>query len=215
MTKIIGIVQLKGGAGRSTVATNLAAALSRKGSTAIIDCDIPQGTAASWYALRESEGKAGDLILSTAGNHVELLTEIQKLEDQKYIVLDAPPRIAEMTRAILMISDLLLIPLTPSAAEIWATTDLLQTIEEAKQQRPDLKARIVWNKYRPQTRSAKELSAAVKHELKTPALKSHLGHRVGYSEALARGLAADEWPDQNTKAEIQALTAEIEKLLRG
>ena len=114
-----------------------------------------------------------------------------------------------------MISDLLLIPLTPSAAEIWATTDLLQTIEEAKQQRPDLKARIVWNKYRPQTRSAKELSAAVKHELKTPALKSHLGHRVGYSEALARGLAADEWPDQNTKAEIQALTAEIEKLLRG
>jgi chromosome partitioning protein len=55
----------------------------------------------------------------------------------------------------------------------------------------------------------------VKQELKTPALKSHLGYRVGYSEALARGLAADEWPDKNTKAEIQALAAEIEKLLRS
>jgi cellulose biosynthesis protein BcsQ len=30
MTKVIGIVQLKGGAGRSTLATNLAALLSRK-----------------------------------------------------------------------------------------------------------------------------------------------------------------------------------------
>ncbi len=215
MAKIIGIVQLKGGTGRSTIATNLAAALSRKGSTAIVDCDMPQGTASSWYALRESEGRAEQLTLGTASSHVELLTQIQKLEDQKYIVLDAPPRIAEMTRAILMMSDLLLIPLAPSAAEIWATTDLLQTIEEAKEQRPDLKARIIWNKYRGQTRSAQELSAAVKQELKTPALKSHLGYRVGYSEALARGLAADEWPDKNTKAEIQALAAEIEKLLRS
>jgi chromosome partitioning protein len=215
MTKIIGIVQLKGGAGRSTIATNLAAALSRKGTTAIIDCDIPQGTTASWYALREAEGKADNLTLATAGNHVELLTEIEKLEDQKYIVLDAPPRIAEITRAILMLADLLLIPLTPSAAEIWATTDLLETIEEARQQRPELKARIVWNKYRQQTRSAQELSAAVKQEIKTPALKSHLGHRVGYSEALARGLAGDEWPDKNIKAEIQALTTEIEKLMRA
>lgn len=215
MAKIIGIVQLKGGAGRSTIATNLAAALSRKGATAIIDCDIPQGTSASWYALREAEGKADQLTLGTAGNHVELLTQIQKMEDQKYIVLDAPPRIAEMTRAILMMADLLLIPLTPSAAEIWATTDLLETIEEARQARPDLKARIVWNKYRQQTKSAQELSTAVKEELKIPALKNKLGYRVGYSEALARGLAGDEWPDKNTKAEIQALTNEIEKLTRG
>lgn len=215
MTKIIGIVQLKGGAGRSTIATNLAAVLSRKGTTAIIDCDIPQGTTASWYALREAEGKADNLTLGTAGSHIQLLTEIEKLEDHKYIVLDAPPRIAEMTRAILMMADLLLIPLTPSAAEIWATTDLLQTIEEARQQRPDLEARIVWNKYRQQTRSAQELSAAVKQEIKTQALQSHLGHRVGYSEALARGLAGDEWPDKNTKAEIQALTSEIERIMRA
>ena len=39
MTKIIGVVQLKGGAGRSTLATNLAGELSKIGKTAIIDCE--------------------------------------------------------------------------------------------------------------------------------------------------------------------------------
>jgi chromosome partitioning protein len=51
MTKTIGIIQVKGGAGRSTVATNLAGELAKKGKTVLIDCDMPQGTSASWYAL--------------------------------------------------------------------------------------------------------------------------------------------------------------------
>jgi chromosome partitioning protein len=90
-----------------------------------------------------------------------------------------------------MLADLLLIPLTPSAAEIWATTDLLVTIEEARQARPNLSARIVCNKYRQQTRFAQELSTAVKQELKIPALKNRLRYLVGYSEALARVLTGD------------------------
>ena len=44
MTKIIGIIQVKGGAERSTLATNLAGELSKVDRTAIIDCDMPQGT---------------------------------------------------------------------------------------------------------------------------------------------------------------------------
>lgn len=214
MTKIIGIVQLKGGAGRSTVATNIAAILAKKAPTAIIDCDMPQGTTASWYAVREADRGAQGLTLATVEDHRQLVETIDQLDGHEYIILDAPPRIAEVTRAILMVSDLLLIPLGASAAEIWATTDLLDTIEEAKEQRPDLKARIVWNKYRANTRSAQELTQAVKKELHMPALKTHLGYRVAYSEALARGLAGDEWTDKNTKQEVLALADEVTRLVR-
>ena len=50
--KTIGIIQVKGGAGRSTVSTNLAGELSKLGKTVLIDCDMPQGTSASWYSVR-------------------------------------------------------------------------------------------------------------------------------------------------------------------
>lgn len=54
MSRIIGVIQLKGGAGRSTLATNLAAALATRGPTALVDCDLPQGTSAAWSALRRA-----------------------------------------------------------------------------------------------------------------------------------------------------------------
>ena len=212
MTKIIGIVQLKGGAGRSTLATNLAALLSRKAPTALLDCDMPQGTSASWYAVRQAEGRTEGLTLATVETARDLVSTIEGL-GHNYVVIDAPPRIAEVTRAILMLSDLLLIPLGPSAAEIWATTDLLDTIEEAQEERPELKSRIVWNKFRAYTKSAPELRDAVKKELKAPALKNTIGYRVAYSEALARGLAGDEWTDSTTKDELRAVVGEIERLV--
>ena len=213
MTKVIGIVQLKGGAGRSTLATNLAALLSRKAPTALIDCDMPQGTSASWYSLREAEERTEGLVLATADTARDLVNTTESLE-QDYVVIDAPPRIAEVTRAILMVSDLLLIPLGASAAEIWATTDLLDTIEEAQDERPELKSRIVWNKYRAYTKSAPELREAVKKELKAPALKNTMGYRVAYSEALARGLSGDEWTDSTAREEIRELVSEIERLVK-
>lgn len=215
MTQVIGITQLKGGTGRSTLATNTAGLLSRTHYTALIDCDMPQGTAASWYALRQEGGTTRNLTLSTVTNHKELLAEIDRLKkDHSYIVLDAPPRIAEITRLMLMVSDLLLIPMGPSAPEIWATSDLLDTIMEAQKERPDLFARLVWTRFRANTKSAQELSEAVNAEVKVPALKTRLGFRVAYTEALGRGLVADEWPDQATRAEVDDYEKEIRQLLK-
>lgn len=64
--KTIGIVQVKGGAVRFTVSTTLAGELSKQGKTVLIDGDMPQGTSASWYAVRQQAGKAGNLIADTA-----------------------------------------------------------------------------------------------------------------------------------------------------
>jgi chromosome partitioning protein len=98
-------------------------------------------------------------------------------------VLDGPPRIAELTRAILVLADLCLIPVGASAAEIWATSDLLALVEEAKQVKP-VNARMVWTRYRPHTRLAQELSELATKELGLVALSTALGMRVAYMEAL-------------------------------
>ena len=215
MAKIVGIIQVKGGVGRSTIATNLAAILSLTHPTALIDCDMPQGTSASWFALRQSEIPTDNLVLTTANDHLELIQRAKECARScKYMVIDGPPRLAEMTRAIMMLSDLSLIPLGASAAEIWSTSDLLKTLAEARSYKAVIDARIVWTRFRGQTREAQDLKGAVHHELKLKELRSRLGYRVAYSEALARGLSADEWIDRHAHAEVRALAEEVMGILR-
>ncbi|PXW86437.1 plasmid segregation oscillating ATPase ParF [Nitrosomonas sp. Nm84] len=213
-SKIIGVVQLKGGAGRSTVATNLAAALSQQSAVALIDCDLPQGTSAAWGLIREQNDRLGNLLVTTALNHHELVDKARELsQTQAFIIIDGPPRVAEITRAILVMSDLCLLPLGGSAAEIWALSDLHTTIDEARRNHYQVDAHILWNRYRKQTRSAKELSDAVQGELALPQLHSHLSFRVAYSDVLARGLWVGEWHDRTARHEIDALTIEVMELL--
>jgi len=208
---VIGVVQVKGGAGRSTIATNLAATLGKKTPTALIDCDMPQGTAASWGAVRRLDYPT----VETASTQHELVNQVQRLTtDHTHIILDAPPRVAEITRTILMLTDLLLVPLGASAAEIWATSDLIDTLTEAGEERGDLEARIIWNRYRRFTRSAKTLRRAVGREMPIEALRTTIGYRVSYSDALESGLAVTEWSDWRARKEVQALTREVLSVLK-
>lgn len=213
-TKVLGVIQVKGGAGRSTLATNLAGELSKLERTVLIDSDMPQGTSASWYAMRQQAGKVGNLVADTAADHLELMAKVeQHSKTAAYIVLDAPPRIAEMTRVILMLADLCLVPVGASVAEIWATADVLTIIEQAKKVRP-IDARMIWTRHRSFTNLAKDLSAQATAELGLPILKTPLALRVAYPEALGAGLTVAELPDQNARAEIRALLAEVRKILK-
>lgn len=213
--QIIGVIQVKGGVGRSTIATNLAALFSLTQQTALIDCDLPQGTSASWYAVRTAEMPSDNLTLATAGDYRELVIRAQELsKTHRYLVIDAPPRIAEMTRAIIVMSSLCLVPLGASAAEIWSTADLVKTLDAAREFRADIDARIVWNRYRGNTREALDVSEAACKELGLKELAARLGYRVAYSEALARGLSTVEWLDRNAHAEIQTLADEVQGILR-
>lgn len=215
MSKVIGIIQVKGGAGRSTIATNLAGMLADSSRVALVDCDMPQGTSASWAAIRLAD-KPNSLTVATASSHVELVEAVKRLDaEHDYIILDGPPRIAEMTRAALILSNLCLIPMGASAAELWATSDLLATIHEARAVKPEVDARILWTRFRGSTKSAQELSAAATSELGLKELKAKLGYRVAFSEAMARGMTAAEWPERTAREEMQAVGKEVIRILEG
>jgi chromosome partitioning protein len=214
MARIVGIIQNKGGAGRSTIATSLAAHYSLAHPTTLIDCDLPQGTSSSWFALRQAASLSNNLHLAKANDHVEL---IQKAKEHaaisKYLIIDGPPRLAQMTRAIMILSNLCLIPLSASAAEIWSTTDLLQTLAEARSFKADVDARLVWTRFRAQTREAQSLKDAVQSGLPLDVLEARLGYRVAFSEALARGLSAEEGSDWNARTEAFELAEEVQRIL--
>ena len=217
MATIISLVQVKGGCGRSTIATNLAGYLSGEGKrVALLDADMPQGTSASWGAIRQGDpARAGAITIATAVDHLQMIERAEQLAgDHDYLVIDSPPRIAEMTRAALILSDLCLIPLGASAAEVWATSDLLETINEALAVKPSVDARILWTRFRGNTKSAQELSSVAKSELGLRELKNKLGYRVAYPEALARGLTVLEWPERTARVEFQAVAKEVQQITR-
>ena len=112
-----------------------------------------------------------------------------------------------------MLADLCLIPVGASAAEIWATSDLLALVEEAKQVKP-VNARMVWTRYRPHTRLAQDLSELAAKELGLVALTTTLGMRGAYMQALGEGLTVAELYEPSAKAEIKSMTKEIQTLLR-
>ena len=150
----------------------------------------------------------------TAASHRELVNVIGRLAGTvDWIVMDGPPRIAEMTRAILALSDLALVPVGASPAEVWATSDVLPLIEEAKALRP-VQARLVWTRFRPCTRLAQELEGQASRELGLRARGQRLGFRVAYAEALGGGLTAAEVGDAVAREELASLLGEIQRILR-
>jgi chromosome partitioning protein len=153
--------------------------------------------------------------MATAGDHTQLIAEIERLNaDNDVIIIDAPPRIAEITRVALILSNLCIVPLGASLADIWATADLLATIELAKQHKPNVNVRVLWNKFRQSTKSAKDLSLEVTEQLNLKVLGTKLGYRVAYSDAFGEGLTVTEWTDKAAKDEMLMLGIELEQLLK-
>jgi chromosome partitioning protein len=214
-TRIISILQLKGGVGRSTVATNLAGELSRGKPVALIDCDAPQDTSLAWYYARQKNKPSDNLKAYSAKTADEMIQAISQLDGQvKYIILDSPPRISEIARAMLMASDLILIPIGASLAEVWACSDLNSDIKDARQHK-ELNAHLLWTRYREYTNLAKELHDKAEEYLELPSLNSILGYRVAYAEALGSGHTVGELKDDAARREIVSLVVEVKKLLKG
>ena len=195
---LIAVCQLKGGSGRSTLATNLAVGLD----ASLVDADPPQFSAAAWGAVRGVE-------VTAVNTHRELFDRVPLLG---VCVVDCPPRAAEMTRAALGLADLILIPVTPGAADLWAVQDLLPIVREAQELDPKPIVRLVWNKYRAHVGSEAELVAQASRELGIKSMQATLGYRAAYWKAFIEGLSVLEGSDPKARDEMAALIAEVEML---
>lgn len=215
MAHIIGLVDAMGVSGCSIIATNLAASLAQRYNTALIDCNTQPNASTSWYRMRKAMGMSANLTLATPSGHSELLCEAERLNgSQEFIVIDAPPATAETTKAILIASQLILIPVAPSATWNWGS-DLLQIIEEARARRPAVDARIVWTPFHFRSKSAQERWGDLSKKLELEELRTTLNYRRCYSDALASGLSVLESTDEESWEEMALLTTEIVWILKS
>lgn len=130
---------LKGGSGKSTIATNLAVMRSLDGhDVLLVDAD-EQGTASTFTALRNhSYGDAGYTVVSLAGAGVQ--TEIMRLKD-KYddIIIDVGGRDTTSLRSAMVVTDVFLLPCLPRSFDTWPLKDFEEILLEMKIANPNIK----------------------------------------------------------------------------
>lgn len=205
--KVITVAQQKGGAGKTTIAANLAVVLRNAGhSVALLDTD-PQGSLGRWFMTRRDTGNE-DLDFSTSSAW-GVSYEADKLRDRvDFIILDTPPKIDSDLKPAIRESDLVVVPVSASPVDVWATEGVLDLAAREK-----AKTLVVLNRAKAGTRVAGEVDKALK-ELGAKRAKTALGHRVVYAETLGQGKAVIERGKGPWSEEINLLTAEIKKLLK-
>src|SRR5665213_1304303 len=143
---IIALLNQKGGVGKTTLATHLAGELTRNGrSVVLVDAD-PQGSALDWSQRRKEATLPrlfGVMGLPRETLHQEAPDLARNVD---YVIIDGAPRVTALARSALLAADLVLIPVQPSAYDIWATAEMLVLIREARIYRPALKAIFVINR---------------------------------------------------------------------
>lgn len=203
---IIGVLNQKGGVGKTTLSVNIAAALAYGGSRVLlIDAD-PQGSALDWSAAREGEPLFSVVGLPRASVHKEIA---QIGQGYDHIVIDGPPRVTDLARSAIMASDLVLIPVQPSPYDIWAADEVVKLIQEASVYKENLKSVFVVNRKISNTAIGRDVGEALA-TYQIPVLASTVTQRVIYAEAAAQGKAVFEIDAEGpAKAEIAALVAEL------
>jgi chromosome partitioning protein len=210
----IAVVTQKGGAGKTTLATNLAVALAEDGDKVLlIDADR-QRTALDWFAVRSESDHNGKVTVVGIDNDT-IHKQIESLAaGYDHVVVDGPPRAEKIDRSAIMAADFVLLPVQSSSADVWAAETTIKVVEEARTFRPDLTAALVVNRRIPNTVLGKAILELLR-EFSVATLKSTVGQRVAFAESLGRGGSVIEDAPHGTAAdEIRALVSELKDLMR-
>lgn len=182
MGSIIALTNSKGGVGKSTVAVHLAAWCQEQGRrTALVDADA-QGASSLW--LHEAEPAIPISRLQTPD---ELLDQVPRLgREFDVLIIDGPAGLSEVTRAVLLVANLALLPCGPSVLDLRALHEAIRVVGQAQRIRGGLpRAVLVPNKLQVQYRLTQELLATVA-SLGVPALGG-LRLRQAFADAAGQG----------------------------
>jgi chromosome partitioning protein len=199
---------IKGGSGKTTVATNLAVMRAAEGrDVLLIDAD-DQETASDFTILRNERlpGGAGytSIKLTGAAVRTETLRLAGKYQD---IVIDTGGRDTTSQRAALSVANVYLVPFVPRSFDVWTLEKVAALIGEMRAANPELVAVAFLNRADPRGQDNIDAADALKETQELRFSATPLGARKAFSNAAAHGLTVTELKPVDAKAaeEVMAL----------
>ncbi len=185
--RTIAIVNAKGGCGKSTVATSLAAAMAWEGHAVALGDMDPQQSSNDWLALRSEEYPAILPVNASGG-------PLRAPADADTLIIDTPAGLhgSELSH-VLQRAETVLIPILPSPVDMRAAWRFLNKLTELKPVRNrDTVVGLVANRVRPQTLIYRELTGFL-DDFRFPVI-GQLRDSMNYVRAFERGLAVADLP---------------------
>lgn len=210
--QVLSVCNFKGGAGKSTVAVNIACAIQKATgeSCVLVDADR-QGTATTWATGGRLPVKTLARVLQEAKPEDRYpgmlwVTHIKGLaESHPFVVIDLPPGLQYSMAAVTTVSDLILIPVNPSGIDFHSTANFIALIQKSRELRRSDKPGcvIVPNRLDRRTSIAQRLSL---YEQFGEPIAPAIGMRTAFAYAFDSGQwVGDFAPGSPAHKEIERL----------
>lgn len=208
MAKVISFLNGKGGVGKTTSSINIATAIAKQGYDVVVVDTDPQMSIGNWF---EEDKCLFDV--RTASSEKEVYSIKKDLKKYDYIVIDGVATISAISSASVMVSDLVIIPVTPSPLDFSVSTAILAVIEARNDLQP-IEARFLITK---KINTAKMLQVLKDSIVETGVgmLKTGITQRQSYVRTMLDGGTVYDTTDGQAKGEIDNITREIMEILNG
>ena len=206
LSKVITICQQKGGTGKTTLAVHLALAFAKLHNLkiAIIDTD-PQGSLGKWFEVRSEKKVSNEnLTFKTASLWGAQYESKALKKDHDIVIIDTPPKIESDARPSIEAADLVLIPMTPSHVDFWATEAIIDIAKKAEK-----KIFIQINRANERSKLVKKTHEYI-NTINVKSTNTLIGHRQIYASSMGEGKTAiEKQKKSNAVEEIKKLSEQI------
>jgi chromosome partitioning protein len=195
---------IKGGSGKTTIATHLAVMRAQSGADVLlIDAD-DQETSFDFSTLRSSlDNKFPEytyIKLSGKALRSEILKMKGKYDD---IIVDAGGRDTINQRAALTTADKLLVPFVPRSFDLWTLDNVASIVQEIKQINPSIEAFAFLNRADSRGYDNEEAQDMIKENENLMTLPVMICNRKAFGNAAAEGKAVNELKAVDKKAMLE------------
>jgi chromosome partitioning protein len=154
---VISLVNQKGGVDKTTVAINLASGLAMRDFLVLLVDSDPQGSVLKWHSV-QNPAHLNVARLTRQFNSADFR---KRTANHDYVVIDVSPAMRAIIVNVLDATDLVLIPVSPSALDLWSSKQILALLEKSRQKNRRMDAKVLICRKITGTRVGREAREAV------------------------------------------------------